>query len=347
MYFIWFAKSIIDHKSIKTLDALCNNHYNRTIKGINGLLRLILKLEEATLTDRSYIDFNNISESDIVNIENHKCWSNGRHNFCNGFSLFLVNLPKCVIVYPDFWIEACLGLWSGPHVQDRNIMYSIRLFNFPNMKWTVVVVSVWLFENTYAIGACHHWCVLDCRLVHGAVPRRLLSLKTARPKLLSANATVTKCKMDWNTVSTARTFRNFPLYCKTLLHSEAFTGLHVYSCKRMYIASALFYCNSNRISHMSRCVSQFSVLDDGQILIIHKKQEIKQIFSNTTIIYWEYQLFVNKKMSHILLLFYFHEKNQVTVTIGSMHRLLYILSPTNNMKNMHVNNDFRKKLLFT
>ena len=104
-------------------------------------------------------------------------------------------------------------------------------------------------------------------------------------QLLSANATVTKCKMDWNTVSTARTIRNFPLYCKTLLHSEAFTELHVYSCKRMYIASALFYCNSNRISHMSRCVSQFSVLDDGQILIIHKKQEIKQIFSNTTIIY--------------------------------------------------------------
>ena len=73
VYFIWFAKSIIDHKSIKTLDALCNIHYNWTIKGINGLLRLILKLEEATLTDRSYIDFNNISESDIVNIENHKC----------------------------------------------------------------------------------------------------------------------------------------------------------------------------------------------------------------------------------------------------------------------------------
>jgi hypothetical protein len=36
---------------------------------------------------------------------------------------------------------------------------------------------------------------------------------------------------------------------------------------------------------MSRCVSQFSVLDVGQILIIHKKQEIKQIFFNTTIIY--------------------------------------------------------------
>jgi hypothetical protein len=48
--------------------------------------------------------------------------------------------------------------------------------------------------------------------VHGAVPRRLLSVKTARPKLLSANATVTKCKMDWNTVSTARTFWNFSLY---------------------------------------------------------------------------------------------------------------------------------------
>ena len=57
-------------------------------------------------------------------------------------------------------------------------------------------------------------------------------------------------------------------------------------------------------------VSQFSVLDVGQILIIHKKQEIKQIFFNTTIIYWEYQLFVNRKMSHILLLFYLHEKNK-------------------------------------
>ena len=96
-------------------------------------------------------------------------------------------------------------------------------------------------------------------------------MKSARPKLLSANATVTKCKMDWNTVSTSRTFWNFPLYYKTLLHSEAFTELHVYSCKRMYIASALFYCNSNRISHTNRCVSQFSVLDVGQILIIHKK----------------------------------------------------------------------------
>jgi hypothetical protein len=51
------------------------------------------------------------------------------------------------------------------------------------------------------------------------------------------------------------------------------------------------------------------VLDVDQIRII-KKQEIKQIFFNTTIIYWEYQLFVNKKMSHILLLFYFHEKNK-------------------------------------
>jgi hypothetical protein len=60
---------------------------------------------------------------------------------------------------------------------------------------------------------------------------------------------------------------------------------------------------------MSHCVSQFSVLDVGKILIIHKKQEIKQIFFNT-IIYWEYQLFVSKKMSHILLLFYFHEKNK-------------------------------------
>jgi hypothetical protein len=148
--------------------------------------------------------------------------------------------------------------------------------------------------------------------------------------------------MDWNTVSTARTFWNFPLYYKTLLHSEAFTELHVYSCKRMYIASALFYCNSNRISHMSRCVSQFSALDVGQILIIHKKTRKKLIFFNTTIIYWEYQLFINKKMSHILLLFYFHEKKQVTVTIGSVHRLLYIMSPTNNIKNMHVN-DFRKK----
>ena len=176
---------------------------------------------------------------------------------------------------------------------------------------------------------------------HGAVPRRLLSVKMARPKLLSANATVTKCKMDWNTLSTARTFCKFLLYYKTLLHSEAFTELHVYFCKRMYIASALFYCNSNRISHMSRCVSQFSVLDVDQIRII-KKQEIKQIFFNTTIIYWEYQLFVNEKMSHILLLFYCHEKNQVTVTIGSVHRLLCIMSPTNNMKNMHVN-DFRKK----
>ena len=47
-------------------------------------------------------------------------------------------------------------------------------------------------------------------------------------------------------------------------------------------------------------------------------------------------------MSHILLLFYFHEKKQVTVTIGSVHWLLYIISPTDNMKNMHVN-DFRKK----
>ena len=36
---------------------------------------------------------------------------------------------------------------------------------------------------------------------------------------------------------------------------------------------------------MSRCVSQFSVFNVGQILIIHKKQEIKQIFVNTTIIY--------------------------------------------------------------
>jgi hypothetical protein len=143
------------------------------------------------------------------------------------------------------------------------------------------------------------------------------------------------------------TFWNFPLYYKTLLHSEAFTELHVYSCKRMYIASALFYCNSNRISHTSHCVSLFSALDVGQILIIHKKKTRKKlIFFNTTIIYWEYQLFVNKKMSHILLLFYFHEKTQVTVTIGSVHRLLYIMSPTNNMKNMHVN-DFRKKMLFT
>jgi hypothetical protein len=50
------------------------------------------------------------------------------------------------------------------------------------------------------------------RMAYPAVPRRLLSVKTARPKLLSANATVTKCKMDWNTVSTARTFWNFPLY---------------------------------------------------------------------------------------------------------------------------------------
>ena len=127
----------------------------------------------------------------------------------------------------------------------------------------------------------------------------------ARPKMLSANATVTKCKMDWNTVSTSRTFWNFPVYYKSLLHSEAFTELHVYSCKRIYIASALFYCNSNRISHTSRCVSQFSVLDVGQILIIYKKkknkkkQEIKQVFFYTTIIYWEYQLFVNKIKCHI------------------------------------------------
>ena len=127
--------------------------------------------------------------------------------------------------------------------------------------------------------------IFTCSLEHGAVRRRLLSVKTARPKLLSANATVTKCKMDWNTVSTARTFWNFSLYYKTLLHSEAFTELHVYSCKRMYIASALLYCNSNRISHTSHCVSLFSALDVGQILIIHKKQEIKQIFFNTTIIY--------------------------------------------------------------
>ena len=75
--------------------------------------------------------------------------------------------------------------------------------------------------------------IFTCSLEHGAVRRRLLSVKTARPKLLSANATVTKCKMDWNTVSTARTFWNFSLYYKTLLHSEAFTELHVYSCKRM------------------------------------------------------------------------------------------------------------------
>jgi hypothetical protein len=52
------------------------------------------------------------------------------------------------------------------------------------------------------------------RLVHGAVPRRLLSVTTARPQLLSANATVTKCKMDWNTVSTARTFWIDVLYWK-------------------------------------------------------------------------------------------------------------------------------------
>ena len=155
-----------------------------------------------------------------------------------------------------------------------------------------------------------HWGPHVCRMPHhGAVPRRLLSVKMARPKLLSTNATVTKCKMDWNTLSTARTFWNFSLYYKTLLHSEVFTKLHVYYCKRMYIISALFYYNSNKISHMSHCVSQFSVLDVGKILIIHKKQEIKQIFFNT-IIYWEYQLFVSKKMSHILLLFYFHEKNK-------------------------------------
>ena len=127
---------------------------------------------------------------------------------------------------------------------------------------------------------------------HGAVPRRLLNVK-------------------WIGIRQVQLvhFGIFHSVTKLLLHSEAFTELHVYSCKRMYIASALFYCNSNRISHMNR-VSQFSVLDVGQILIIHKKQEIKQIFFNTTIIYWEYQLFVNRKMSHILLLFYLHEKNK-------------------------------------
>ena len=113
----------------------------------------------------------------------------------------------------------------------------------------------------------------------------------------------------WNGLEYGK-YSLYILEFSTLLHSEVLTEFHVYFCKRMYIASALFYCNSNRISHMSRCVSQFSVLDVGQILIIHKKQEIKQIFFNTTIFYWEYQLFENKKMSHILLLFYFHEKKK-------------------------------------
>ena len=98
----------------------------------------------------------------------------------------------------------------------------------------------------------------------------------------------------WNGLEYGK-YSLYILEFSTLLHSEALTEFHVYFCKRMYIVSALFYCNSNRISHTSRCVSQFSVLDVGQILIIHKKQEIKQIFFSTTIIYWEYQLFVNKR----------------------------------------------------
>ena len=55
-----------------------------------------------------------------------------------------------------------------------------------------------------------------------------------------------------------------------------------------------------------------------------------------------FYLFVNKKC-HIFCYSFIFMKKQVTVTIGSVHQPLYIMSPTNNMKNMHVN-DFRKKL---
>jgi hypothetical protein len=156
--------------------------------------------------------------------------------------------------------------------------------------------------------------------------------------------------MDWNTVSTARTIRNFPLYCKTLLHSEAFTELHVYSCKRMYIA---FIYKQLIFSINDRCIRKylfnFLLFMNYQDLTIIQNRKLR---NTTTHMTYPVRITVKqsrsdvhsfkKKFTHSVTLL-FSWKKQVTVIIGSMHRLLYILSPTNNMKNMHVN-DFRKKL---
>ena len=74
-------------------------------------------------------------------------------------------------------------------------------------------------------------CFTEHSHLHGDVSGRLLYAKMTRSVLLAANATVTICRMDWNTVRPTHFFLIFSLSIKSLFDNYNFTGCQAHSFK--------------------------------------------------------------------------------------------------------------------